>query len=147
MESLMIMQWMIFPGSALKMIFSVAVADMNNDGMLDIIFGNVGQNNQLLKNAGDGKFDGNSLKDLPGGVLKTISVPVADMNNNGMLDLIIGNWGQLNQLLSYSSCKNGGARLHSKIGCFGYPSLMGKVNSICRECIPDCMQRPRTFDY
>jgi hypothetical protein len=79
------------PGSTLKMTFSVVVADMNNDGMLDIIFGNVGQNNQLLINAGDGMFDENSLKDLPGGVLKTTSVAVVDMNNNGMLDLIIGN--------------------------------------------------------
>jgi hypothetical protein len=32
----------------------LAVADMDNDGHLDIVFGNWGQKNQLLVNLGDG---------------------------------------------------------------------------------------------
>jgi hypothetical protein len=64
-----------------------------------------------------------------------------------MLDIIIGNSGNKNQLVPYSLCPNNGVRLHSKSGCFGCPSFMGKEHSICRECLPDYMQRPGTSDY
>jgi hypothetical protein len=89
------------PNSALQTEF-VAIADVNNDGMLDIVFGNLGkdsiiQNNQLLINAGDGNF--NNAVDLPGGALYTSSVAIGNINNDGMLDIIIGNFYGINQLL------------------------------------------------
>jgi hypothetical protein len=123
---------------------SIAVADMNSDGLLDIVTGNDNYNNQLLINTGDGTF--NEPVDLPGGALKTGSVVVADVNNDGKLDIIIGNIVTSNQWLPYSSCPNGGAHLHSKSWCFQCPSFMGEEISICRECIPDYMQRPG-LDY
>jgi hypothetical protein len=126
---------------------SAAVADINNDGMLDIIIGNWGQKNQLLINAGDGTFDKNAVHDLSNDLSNTYSVVVADINNDGMLDIIIGNSGQKNQLVPYSFCPNNGVRLHSKSACFGCPSFMGKENFICRECLPDYMQRPGSSNY
>jgi hypothetical protein len=89
------------PNSALQTEF-VAIADVNNDGMLDIILGNSGndsivQNNQLLINAGDGNF--NNAVDLPGGALYTSSVAIGNINNDGMLDIIIVNFYGINQLL------------------------------------------------
>jgi hypothetical protein len=70
------------------------------------------------------------------------------MNNDGILNIFIGNSNHKNQVLSYSSCSDGGSVcLHSKSWCFRCPSFMGKENSICRECVPDHMQQPRTSDY
>jgi hypothetical protein len=130
------------PGGA-SLSYSIAVADMNNDGMLDIVIGNYNQKNQLLINSGDGTFS-EDVEDLPGGALSTWSIAVADMNNDGMLDIVIGNSDQKNQLVPYSSCPNGGARLHSRSWCFRCPSFMGKETSICRECIPDTQQKSRS---
>jgi hypothetical protein len=124
---------------------SIVVADINNDGMVDVVVGNggvkFGQNNQLLINAGNGSFV-EDIIDLPGGALRTYSIAVADIDNDGLLDIVVGNrGGGGNQLLPYSVCPNGGARLHSKSWCFQCPSFMGKETSICRECITDFVQR------
>jgi hypothetical protein len=131
------------PGGALTT--SVAIADMNNDGLLDIVIGNGYEKNQLLLNAGGGTFD--DTVDLPGGTLNTRSVAIADMNNDGLLDIVIGNDAHNNQWLPLSSCPIGSARLHSKSWCFQCPSFMGQESSICRECMPDYMQQPGTSDY
>jgi hypothetical protein len=85
------------PGGALDT-RSVAIADMNNDGLLDIIIGNDGDKNQLIVNAGNGTFLEDAV-DLPGGALDTNFVAIADMNNDGLLDIVVGNDGDKNQLI------------------------------------------------
>ena len=59
--------------------------------MVDIIVGNKDQNNQLLVNNGDGSYS--KAVDLPGGAMNTVSIAVADVNGDGMADIIIGNYG------------------------------------------------------
>jgi len=75
----------------------IAAADVNADGMMDIIFGNSNHDNQLLLNDGEGGFS--EAVDLPGGILETYSIAVADINNDGLVDIIIGSITQKNQLL------------------------------------------------
>jgi hypothetical protein len=133
------------PGGALYT-QSVAIADMNNDGLLDIVIGNYNDKNQLIINAGDGTFLEDAV-DLPGGALRTFSVAIADMNNDGLLDIVIGDGLQYNQFLPYLSCPIGSAQLHSKSWCFQCPSFMGEEINMCRECMPDYMQKPGTSDY
>ena len=63
------------------------------------MIGNDGQNaDQVLINNGDGAFE--SSIDLPcSHYMFTGDIAVADMNNDGYPDIIIGNDGQKNQLL------------------------------------------------
>ena len=83
---------------------SIATADVNNDGFEDIIVGNslvlddiiVGQANQVLINNGDNTF---TALDLPGGDLVTTSITTADVDDDGDIDIIVGNSVQANQLL------------------------------------------------
>jgi hypothetical protein len=86
--------------------WAIVAADVNNDGLVDLIIGNSdGQVNQLLLNTGDTIGDGTTTHfqapiNLPGGEMYTFAIVAADVNNDGLVDLIIGNSdGQVNQLL------------------------------------------------
>jgi hypothetical protein len=81
---------------------SIAAVDIDDDGDIDFIFGNIGGANQLLLNNGGGAgnpFDGVDALDLPGGIKDTWSVAAADIDNDGDIDLVIGNDRSPNQLL------------------------------------------------
>ncbi len=79
---------------------SVAAADVDGDGDVDIIVGNFNQQetNQLLLNNGDGSYNEVAI-DLPGRAMSTTSVAVADVDGDGDVDIIVGNLRQNNQLL------------------------------------------------
>ena len=76
---------------------SVAVGDIDDDGDIDIYVGNLyGQDNilpYLLLNDGSGGFTENSSR-LPGSLslIKYTASALADMNNDGSVDLILGGW-------------------------------------------------------
>ncbi len=77
---------------------SVAAADINNDGFPDLVFGNEGQNNQMLMyDATNGTY--NSVTNLPGGNFFTTSVALADLNNDAWVDIVVGNKGEENLIL------------------------------------------------
>ncbi len=79
---------------------SVAVADVDGDGDVDIIVGNfMQQNNQLLLNDGDGNYTSDSPITLPGGTMSTRSIAVADVDRDGDVDIIVGNFNQQNNQL------------------------------------------------
>ncbi len=127
---------------------SIATADVNGDGAIDIIVGNYDKNNHLLMNKGDVFHVEFEAADLPGRVLKTSSIAAGDVNGDGMVDIIIGNYGQNNQVGLYDSCPNGGAQLHPRSWCFNCPLFMGRDISVsglrsymCRECMPDYVQQ------
>eukprot|EP00592_Proboscia_alata_P023596 CAMPEP_0194424146 /NCGR_PEP_ID=MMETSP0176-20130528/23412_1 /TAXON_ID=216777 /ORGANISM="Proboscia alata, Strain PI-D3" /LENGTH=2584 /DNA_ID=CAMNT_0039233745 /DNA_START=230 /DNA_END=7984 /DNA_ORIENTATION=+ len=88
----------ILTESAIYMEPTIAVGDINNDGLLDIVIGNFNQNIQLLINEGNGNFL--DAVNLPGGAMHTLSVALGDINNDGLLDIVIGNdFYEKNQLL------------------------------------------------
>ena len=74
---------------------------------------------------------------------ETHSVAFADFNNDGWLDIVLGNHDEPKQLLTFSQCPNGGATLHGSSWCFPCPHFMGRPQdssgyefSVCRECSP-----------
>jgi hypothetical protein len=80
--------------------YAIVAADVNNDGFVDLIIGNRGQANQLLLNTGEDAIFGSAI-DIPcsSGMLKTLALAVADMDDDGYLDIVFGNEKQKNQLL------------------------------------------------
>jgi len=70
----------------------VSVADYNNDGFSDLFLSNYGSN-VLLENKGDGTFV-NRSKDsgLEGGMECSVGATWLDYDNDGLLDLYVGNY-------------------------------------------------------
>ncbi len=93
-------------GGTERRAWSKVAADVNNDGLLDII---IGVTNQLLINNSTGigyvgstpTFE--SPIDLPGGYSWTRSIVAADVNNDGFVDLIVGNGNSYHNRLLINS--------------------------------------------
>ncbi|MFZ4863212.1 FG-GAP repeat domain-containing protein [Sphingobacterium sp. Mn56C] len=73
----------------------LAIGDVNNDGLLDVVIGNSGDKpaNFLWLNNKDnpGFFINASSRSLPPHLDQTQSVKLVDVNNDGFLDMVIGN--------------------------------------------------------
>ena len=68
---------------------SIAAADVDGDGDLDVLLGNNGSPSRVLLNAGDGTFP--TSIELPGGGASTLSIAAADVDGDGDLDVLLGN--------------------------------------------------------
>jgi len=79
--------------------FSIAMADVNSDGHIDVVAGNTGGNpNRLyLNNGSNNPFDGVSGKDISDDLDHTQSIALVDINGDGHKDVITGNSGQVNR--------------------------------------------------
>ncbi|MDG1813733.1 MAG: FG-GAP-like repeat-containing protein, partial [Porticoccaceae bacterium] len=79
---------------------SVALADVDGDGNLDVVAGNIGQTNKLyLNKGGDGGFASVTGSDIGSEKDSTESVALADVDGDGDLDLVAGNYSnQINKL-------------------------------------------------
>lgn len=64
----------------------LAVNDLNNDGLLDVVMGNLGGLNQVLWNQGDLTFRAESL---PGARGQTRAVQTVDVDGDGWLDIVL----------------------------------------------------------
>ena len=76
---------------------SVALGDLNGDGSLDIVLGNIGEPSQVYLNNGQGGFTPTAAPLNPNGNL-TESVALGDLNGDGALDIILGNYEQPSQV-------------------------------------------------
>ncbi|KOO34597.1 mastigoneme-like protein [Chrysochromulina tobinii] len=76
---------------------SIAAADVDGDGDLDLLLGNSGTPSRVLLNAGDGSFTTSIT--LPGGAVDTRSIAAADVDGDGDLDLLLGNSGSPSRVL------------------------------------------------
>ena len=80
----------LLPGG-IASLSSVAAADMDGDGDIDVLLGNDGSPSRVLLNAGDGTFP--TSIELPGGSATTRSIAAADVDGDGDLDVLLGNYG------------------------------------------------------
>jgi serine/threonine protein kinase len=76
---------------------TIAAADVDGDGDLDVLLGNDGTPSRVLLNAGDGTFL--TSIELPGGGAVTQSIAAADVDGDGDLDVLLGNFNSPSQLL------------------------------------------------
>ena len=77
--------------------YSIAAADVDGDGDLDVLLGNWVSPSQVLLNAGDGSFP--TSTELPGGSAPTKSIAAADVDGDGDLDVLLGNYGSPSRVL------------------------------------------------
>ena len=81
--------------------YSIALGDVDNDGLLDIVVANnADSDNQVLLNQGDGTFYEAIV--LSGGsiyITDSRSIAMGDIDGNGWLDIVVGNWYSENQLI------------------------------------------------
>ena len=77
---------------------SIAWGDIDGDGDLDLAVGNYDEENQIFENDGNGNFTSYQLLENNNQITKTNSVAWGDMDNDGDLDLAIGNDGSKNQV-------------------------------------------------
>ncbi len=79
---------------------SVALADVDRDGDLDLLVGNDAQANRLYLNNGTADpFSGVSGSDISSDTHETNSVALADVDGDGDLDLVAGNYNAQNNRL------------------------------------------------
>ena len=86
---------------------AVVLGDVDNDGDLDIICGNqsyspgpqyyIGGQNRLYLNNGGAFVDATATR-MPVGFDRTTSVALGDVDGDGDVDLVCGNWNQQNRL-------------------------------------------------
>jgi hypothetical protein len=78
---------------------AIFAADIDNDSLLDIVIGNEDRKNQLLINSGNGNYQNGVINFPNSGTLITYCVFAADLNNDRMLDIVVGSGNGSNQLL------------------------------------------------
>lgn len=72
---------------------AVALGDVDSDGDLDVILGNYGAQSRLLKNNGTGVLSDVTSTHLPAIVDATRAVAMGDVDDDGDLDVLVGNRG------------------------------------------------------
>lgn len=70
---------------------TLTAADFDNDGFCDIYIGRNGKPNQLLQNIAGEDFYNLSVLNGFGDPSKSVSVSAGDFNNDGLLDIYVGN--------------------------------------------------------
>ena len=79
--------------------FSIVLADVDGDGDLDVLAGNGNQTNRLYLNDGTAApFSGVFGSDIGSETDETLEIAVADVNGDGDLDLVAGNYYGINRL-------------------------------------------------
>jgi|GEM_PF-6922037 len=78
---------------------AVALGDMNGDGLLDLVVGNDDETNRLYLNNGTADpFAGVNGSDITADANRTYAVALGDVNDDGYLDMVVGNYGEPNRL-------------------------------------------------
>lgn len=77
---------------------SVVLADLDENGTLDLVVGNKGEENRIYWNNEGTGFTNEAVQLFGSADSATTSIAVGDVDADGLLDLLVGNFNQPNQL-------------------------------------------------
>jgi hypothetical protein len=87
--------------------YSIAVGDMDGDGDLDVVAGNYSQTNRLYFNNGTADpFNGVTGSDITADSHYTLTIALGDVDDDGDLDVVVGNYNQANHLYPNNGTAN-----------------------------------------
>lgn len=75
---------------------SIAIGDINADGSLDIVAGNKDEPSLVFINDGHGGFPKSSIRRFGAKIGNTLTVALGDINSDGALDIVMGNFDEVN---------------------------------------------------
>ncbi|MCA8978077.1 MAG: VCBS repeat-containing protein, partial [Planctomycetes bacterium] len=107
---------------------SLVWGDVDGDGDLDLVTGNghyVGQQNRLYRNDGHGVLTDVTGTNLPARADYTTAVALGDVDGDGDLDLVVGEYYQQVRLLL-----NNGSGVFTDVTAARLPALTGYIRSI-----------------
>ncbi|MCL6293910.1 VCBS repeat-containing protein [Jejuia spongiicola] len=121
----------------------VAVADFNNDGLIDIYFVNSTTSNKLYLNIGDMRFnDITKLANAGGGYGFGTGVTLVDINNDGLMDIYYCKSGKLKD----PNKRRNVLLINLGIGDDGKPKFEDQAQQYGLD-IPDFTTQATFFDY
>ncbi len=81
----------------------LTIADINNDGHLDLLFGESFGDLLVAPGNGDGTFQ--SFRDAEQSVTQSIELAVADLTGNGAKDIVYANRGTSQVVVDYGAAR------------------------------------------
>jgi hypothetical protein len=104
---------------------SMALGDVDGDGHADLIVGNHWQQNQLYLNDGSGFFTDVTATHLPADLDSTDALELADVDADGSLDLVLGNYFRQDRLYL-----NNGSGMFTDVTLTYMPADSAKTSSV-----------------
>ncbi|MCE9531117.1 MAG: VCBS repeat-containing protein, partial [Planctomycetes bacterium] len=112
---------------------SAAWGDFNNDGKIDLVVGCLRGSNRYFENNGNGTFTDKSVEiGLDQRIFNSQSLALADLNNDGKLDLILNNEGQDSAVL-FGSKEMPGGKFTSVVVQLGQGSVGSRLKMLDKD--------------
>src|SRR5690606_31002483 len=83
----------VLPSTSSRLSYSLAAADLNLDGLIDLVVGNTGSMKSIFLQGAGGSFT--SGADF-GTTNQALTIRLGHVNNDNLIDVVIGNYGALN---------------------------------------------------